>query len=92
MTAEPAPQSLPAILDLIDETIQALVRLDSDALLALEHQASALSSAPLALSAEMTRTLLRKKSLLAHLLEDTASSLTLLRRLRATKEDLPWAR
>lgn len=92
MTTGSTPQNLPALLNLIDETIQALVRPDSDALLALEHKASALSSAPLALSAEMTRTLLRKKSLLAQLLEDTASNLTLLRRLRATKEDVPWAR
>jgi hypothetical protein len=92
MTTEPAPMSLPAILGLLDETINALVRLDSDALLALEHQASALSSAPIALSAEMTRTLLRKKSLLAHLLEDTSSNLDLLRRLRPAKDTSPWAR
>ena len=92
MTPEPTPQSLPAILGLLDETINALVRLDSEALLALEQQASAISSSPLALSAEMTRTLLRKKSLLAHLLEDTASNLDLLRRLRAAKDSSPWAR
>ena len=92
MTNGPTPQSLPALLNLIDEAIEALVRLDSDALLALEQHASAHSSAPLALSAEMTRTLLRKKSLLGQVLEDTASNLALLRRLSAVKEDAPWAR
>jgi hypothetical protein len=40
----------------------------------------------------MTRTLLRKKSLLGHVLEDTASNLALLRRLSAVKENTPWAR
>ena len=92
MTTGPSPHNLPSLLSLIDETIEALVRLDSDALLALEQQASAHSSAPLALSAEMTRTLLRKKSLLGHVLDDTAFNLDLLRRLRAPKEDTPWAR
>lgn len=85
-------QSLPALLNLLDDTIDALVRLDSEALVALEQQASACSSLPLALSAEMTRTLLRKKNLLGHVLEDTAANLDLLRRLRAAKEDAAWAR
>lgn len=85
-------QSLPALLNLIDDTIDALVRLDSDALLALEQHASAHSSLPIALSAEMTRTLLRKKNLLGHVLEDTAANLDLLRRLRVTKEDTAWVR
>lgn len=92
MTTGPAPQSLPDLLHLLDETINALVRLDSDALVAIERQLSAHSSTPLALSAEMTRTLLRKKNLLGHVLDDTASTLHLLRRLRSAKEDTPWAR
>jgi hypothetical protein len=92
METQPLTPRLPDLLQLLDETIEALVRLDSDALVAIEQQASQLSSTPIALSAEMTRMLLRKKSLLAHLLDDTASNLTLLRRLQKTKDELPWAR
>jgi hypothetical protein len=92
MITEPAPQTLPDLLHLLDETINALVRLDSDALVAIEQQVSEHSSAPLALSAEMTRTLLRKKNLLGHVLDDTASNLHLLRRLRSAKETSPWVR
>jgi hypothetical protein len=92
MTTGPAPLNLPALLNLVDETIEAFVRLDSDALVALEQQASAHSSVPLALSAEMTRTLLRKKALLGHVLDDAAFNLALLRRLRSTNGDSSWAR
>jgi hypothetical protein len=58
ISADAATQ--PALFGLIDKTIEALVRLDSDALLALEQQASEISSTPLALSAEMIQTLHHK--------------------------------
>ncbi|WP_263365862.1 hypothetical protein [Edaphobacter bradus] len=92
MATGPAPLNLPGLLSLLDETIEALVRLDSDALLALEQKVSAHSSAPLSLSAETTRSLLRKKRLLGQLLEDTSANLALLSRLHASKEETPWAR
>ncbi len=88
-TAVPSPSEL---LKLLDDTTDALVRLDCDALLALEQHASAWTSLPVSVSSETTRALVYKNNLLGHLLEDTAASLDLLRRLHGQKEAAPWVR
>lgn len=87
-----ASPSLSAVLKLLDDTLDALVRLDSDALLVLEQDASAFTSLPIPFSSEMTRLLLDKKNALGRLLEDTAAILDLLRRLHGQKEAALWER
>lgn len=85
-------QSFPALLKLVDDTINALVRLDSDALVKLEQQAFTYSSVLLTVNREVARTLLQKRDILGRVLEDTAANLELFRRLRAKREEFTWDR
>jgi hypothetical protein len=87
-----ASQSLPEILKLIDDTIDALVRLDSNTLIVLEQQASEHPSHPLHFGTEMVRILQNKKALLGCVLEETAANLDLVRRLYGRKEEARWVR
>lgn len=80
------------IANLIDEAIEALATLDLEALHRIEQRATAFAVTPTALNRTLLPALLEKQRLFGRILEDTATNLSLLRRLHSRKDDLPWAR